>query len=67
MAGFITTLNASGISTLEGFTKKPKSLIGQELLLEHFPGGQNQPTQIIAAKDKSAEIIAAVGAIEGVS
>lgn len=67
MAGFITTLNASGISTLEGFTKKPKSLIGQELLLEHFPGGQNQPTQIIAAKDKSAEIIAAISKIEGVS
>ncbi|MFM1758658.1 MAG: hypothetical protein RL193_1235 [Actinomycetota bacterium] len=67
MAGFITTLNASGISTLEGFTKKPKSLIGQELLLEHFPGGQNQPTQIIAAKDKSAEIIAAISKIDGVS
>ena len=67
MAGFITTLNASGISTLEGFTKKPKSLIGQELLLEHFPGGQNQPTQIIVAKDKSEEVIAAVRKISGVS
>ena len=67
MAGFITTLKASGISTLEGFTKKPKSLIGQELLLEHFPGGQNQPTQLIVAKDKSEEIIAAVSKIDGVA
>ena len=67
MTGFITTLNASGISTLEGFTKKPKSLIGQELLLDHFPGGQNQPTQLIVSKDKSQEIIAAVGKISGVS
>lgn len=67
MAGFITTLKASGISTLEGFTKKPKSLIGQELLLEHFPGGQNQPTQLIVAKDKSEEIIAAVSKIGGVA
>lgn len=67
MVGFITTLNASGISTLEGFTKKPKSLLGQELLLEHFPGGQNQPTQIIVAKDKSQEVIAAVSKVDGVS
>ncbi|MEY2690963.1 MAG: hypothetical protein RLZ80_230 [Actinomycetota bacterium] len=67
MAGFITTLKASGISTLEGFTKKPKSLIGQELLLEHFPGGQNQPTQLIVAKDRSEEIITAVSKIDGVA
>lgn len=67
MAGFITTLKASGISTLEGFTKKPKSLVGQELLLEHFPGGQNQPTQLIVTKTKSEEIIKAVSRISGVA
>ena len=38
--GFISTLKATGISTLEGFTQKPKSLVGQELLLKHFPGGR---------------------------
>ena len=42
MVALVPTLKADGISTLDGFTKKPKSLIGQELLLEHFPGGQNQ-------------------------
>ncbi len=67
MSFFITTLKADGISTLEGFTNKPKSLVGQELLLKHFPGGQNQPTQLIVAKDKSDAVIAAVKAIPGVS
>ena len=66
MVGFITTLKATGISTLEGFTKKPKSLVGQELLLKHFPGGQNQPTQIIVSKEKAAEATAAIKAISGV-
>ena len=67
MVAFIPTLKATGISTLEGFTKKPKSLIGQELLLQHFPGGQSQPTQILVSKDKSEAVIAAVKGISGVS
>ena len=64
---FIPTLKATGISTLEGFTKKPKSLVGQELLLQHFPGGQSQPTQILVSKDKSDAVIAAIKLIDGVS
>ena len=67
MVAFIPTLKATGISTLEGFTKKPKSLVGQELLLQHFPGGQNQPTQIIVSKDKSEAVVSAVKEIKGVS
>jgi len=67
MVGLIGTLKATGISTLEGFTKKPKSLVGQELLLQHFPGGQNQPTSIIVSKSKSAEMIAAVSKVQGVA
>ena len=67
LVGLIGTLKATGISTLEGFTKKPKSLVGQELLLEHFPGGQNQPTSIIVSKAKSEAMIAAVSKVEGVA
>lgn len=67
MVGLIGTLQATGISTLEGFTKKPKSLIGQELLLQHFPGGQNQPTSILVSKNRSTAMIAAVSKIDGVA
>ena len=67
MVAFIPTLKAGGISTLEGFTKKPKSLIGQELLLQHFPGGQSQPTQILVSTEKIGEVTSAVKAISGVS
>lgn len=63
----VTTLKASGISTLDGFTKKPESLVGQELLLKHFPGGQSQPTQILIKKEKSADAISAISAIDGVA
>ena len=67
MVALLPTLKATGISTLDGFTKKPKSLLGQELLLQHFPGGQSQPTQILVAKDKSAEVLAAVAKVPGVA
>ena len=67
MVALVPTLKASGISTLDGFTKKPKSLVGQELLLQHFPGGQNQPTQIIVSQDKAEAVAAAVKAVPGVA
>jgi RND superfamily putative drug exporter len=66
-AGFITTLKASGISTTDGFTTRPDSLIGQERLLKHFPGGQNQPTQIIISTDKAEAATAALKSISGVA
>jgi len=66
-ASFITTLKATGISTIEGFTTRPDSLIGQDILLEHFPGGQSQPTQILITESKVSEAIAALKSIDGVS
>ena len=67
MVALVPTLKADGISTLDGFTKKPKSLVGQELLLQHFPGGQNQPTQIIVKQEKAAQVIAALKNVSGVA
>ncbi len=66
-ASFATTLKADGISTLEGFTNKPKSLVGQELLLQHFPGGQSQPTQILVSADKADAALQAVKAVDNVA
>ena len=67
MASFITTLKASGISTIQGFTTKPDSLIGQDVLLQHFPGGQDQPTQILTSESNSAAVLAAVKGVPGVA
>lgn len=66
-AGFASTLKASGISTTEGFTSRPDSLIGQDILLEHFPGGQSQPTQILIKESKVSEAIAVLKSIDGIA
>ena len=67
MAGFVTTLKANGIATIDGFTQKPESLVGQEILLKHFPGGEAQPTQILTSEGKSADVMAAVKGVTGVA
>ena len=67
MAGFVTTLKANGIATIDGFTQKPESLVGQEILLKHFPGGEAQPTQILTTEGKSADVMAAVKGVTGVA
>jgi len=51
LAGLSSTLNANGISTIDSFTKRTDSVIGQEELLKHFPGGQGQPTQIVVKEE----------------
>ena len=67
MVGFLPTLKADGISTLDGFTKKPESLIGQEELLKHFPGGEGQPTQVLISQSRAEEAMNELKSIEGVS
>ena len=45
-----TTLKADGIGTIDTFTGKPESVVGQKLLNKHFPAGEGDPTQIVASQ-----------------
>lgn len=67
LAGFATTLQANGLSTSQSFTSKPESVIGQELLLKHFPGGEGQPTEVIVKVAQVKEVTAALLRIKGIS
>ncbi len=62
-----TTLKADGLGTVDSFTGKPESVVGQKLLLTHFPGGEGDPTQIVTAAAKGDAVIAAVRDVKGVS
>lgn len=67
LAGFATTLQANGLSTSQSFTSKPESVVGQELLLKHFPGGEGQPTEVIVKVAQVKEVSAALLRIKGIS
>jgi RND superfamily putative drug exporter len=62
-----TTLKADGLGTVDSFTGNPESVVGQRLLVKHFPGGEGDPTQIVVAQGKADGVIEAVSAVKGVS
>lgn len=67
LAAFSTTLQARGLSTSESFTARPESVVGQDLLLKHFPGGQGDPTLVIVKVGESQEVSKALLGVKGVT
>jgi RND superfamily putative drug exporter len=67
LAFFSTTLKADGIGTVDTFTTRPESVIGQELLVKHFPGGEGDPTQIVVSQGNADAVLAAISKVDGVS
>ncbi len=67
LAGFSTTLNAKGLSTVDSFTKKQDSVVGLDLLGQHFPGGAGQPTEVIVNADLAERVTATLRSIDGVA
>lgn len=67
LAGFSTTLQTNGLSTSQSFTTRPESVVGQDLLLKHFSGGQGQPTEVIVKVAQVKEVTSALLGIKGVA
>ena len=61
LAAFTLTLKADGITTTEAFVERTDSVIGQDELAAHFPGGLGTPA-IIIANEAQADAVAAVAA-----
>ena len=67
LAGFATTLEANGLSTAQSFTTRPESVVGQDLLLKHFPGGQGEPTEVVVKTSQIDQVSTAIRAVKGVT
>ena len=66
-AGFSLTLKADGITTTEAFVNETDSVIGQDQLAEHFPGGLGTPTIVIANEAALPAVVAATQGTAGVA
>ena len=66
-AGFSLQLNTSGLSQTQGFTHKPDSVIGLEVLSTHFPAGQGDPTIVIVPVKDAKKIPPALKSLPGVA
>ena len=62
-----TTLKADGIGTVDSFTGNPESVVGQRLLVKHFPGGEGDPTQVVVNVEKIDAVTAAIENAPGVT
>ena len=67
LAAFSTTLKTDGLSTSESFTGNPESVVGQKLLLNHFPGGEGDPTKVILKNELIPAVTDKLRGVEGVS
>ncbi|MFI6444659.1 MMPL family transporter [Kitasatospora sp. NPDC050543] len=63
----LVSLNATGLSTAGTFTGKPDSVSGQEVLVQHFPGGTGAPLTVISAADSAAVVRETTGTTPGIS
>ena len=67
LAGFSTTLKTDGLSSSESFTGNPESVVGQKLLLNHFPGGEGDPTKVILKNELIPAVSEKLRGVEGVT
>jgi len=65
-AFFVTTLKANGISQSDAFTSRPDSVIGQQILAQHFPAGAGNPAVIVARADHAQAVVSAAKRVPGV-
>jgi RND superfamily putative drug exporter len=68
-AGFSTTLQADGVATSESFTNAAEvdSVIGQEVLIEHFAAGLGSETIVTATEASSEIVLSAIASTPGVA
>ncbi len=66
LAGYSSQLDANGLSQTETLIGNPDSVVGQEVLAQHFPAGQGNPTFIIGPANKTNQLLDVVKKTQGV-
>ena len=64
---FTTQLDADGLTTAESFTTEVDSVVGQEVLGNHFPAGSGVPISVIGDEADADQLLDLVGGVEGVA
>jgi RND superfamily putative drug exporter len=63
----ILQLDANGLENKDTFYGKPDSVVGEEVLSEHFPAGSGQPLVVISNAGKAAEVRTTLGDTTGIA
>lgn len=60
-------LNAVGLSNKDAFFGTPHSVVGQQVLAQHFPAGSGEPVVVIAKADHATAVRTAMAGVSGIS
>ncbi|WP_031072950.1 MMPL family transporter, partial [Streptomyces sp. NRRL WC-3742] len=63
----LVSLDAGGISTAGSFTGKPDSVVGQQVLEQHFPAGTGAPLSVVSSSAGAEAVQAAARSTTGVA
>lgn len=63
----VVQLDADGLTNAQSFTTEQPSVVAEEKLAEHFPGGAGEPVQVVANADAGAEVAAALQDVQGIT
>ncbi|WP_245599710.1 MMPL family transporter [Nakamurella lactea] len=67
LCAFLPSFRASGTQQSEVFLGNPDSVVGQQVLEEHFSGGTGNPVQLVVAQGDADRVAAAVAAVPGIA
>ncbi len=63
----LVQLDATGLQNKDAFYDKPASVVGEEVLNAHFPGGAGQPVVVIANADRAEQVRSAFADTPGIA
>ncbi len=67
MALGLLGLDTGVIANKDAFIDKPESIVGEEVLAEHYPAGTGNPVVVVANADQADEVRAALAETPGIS
>ena len=59
-------LDANGLQNKDAFYGTPDSVVGEEVLAEHFPAGAGQPVVVVSDADEAAAVRTALAGTDGI-
>jgi putative drug exporter of the RND superfamily len=62
----VIQLNPTTLTTEQQFTSEQPSVVGEQVLAEHFPAGAGSPVVVIANAEQADEVATAFAGVEGI-
>jgi putative drug exporter of the RND superfamily len=62
----IVQLDATGLTNKESFRGTPDSVVGEDVIAAHFPGGAGSPVVVVSNADQGSEVRSVFASTEGI-